>query len=133
MLREIAGMTEDKDTHIQDLEDKKRVFDSHGQIINPKSNKALFTAKALKLYSDSDVKNQDQINKLFSFEDLLALPPSDLIKKVFVSWLIPTCLTLDDDLVAKTAFFQIEVLQTVLNMKNYVIITIADVSTSVRF
>ena len=110
MLREIAGMTEDKDTQIQDLEDKKRVFDSHGQIENPRSNKALFTAKALKLYSDSNVENQDQINKLFSFEDLLAFPPSELIKKVFVSWLIPTCLNIDDELVAKTAFFQIEVL-----------------------
>ena len=55
------------------------------------------------------------------------------MKKVFVSWLVPTCLIVDDDLVASTAFFQIEVLQTVLNVKNYTIITITEVSAQVRF
>ena len=54
-LREIAGITEDKDTNIKDLEETKKVLDSYSQIKNPRGNKTLFTAKSLRLYSDSDV------------------------------------------------------------------------------
>ena len=41
--------------NIKDLEETKKVLDSHSQIKNPRGNKTLFTAKSLRLYSDSDV------------------------------------------------------------------------------
>ena len=100
MLKEVADMIQEgKDMHIKDLDAKKKVFDSHGQLSNLSSNKDLFMASFFKLYSDPDCENDESINKLYSFEDFLCMSTSDLENKVFVKSLCPDNLKLDDELV----------------------------------
>ena len=62
MLKEIASLTEDKETNLEDLDFKKSVFDVHGQVQNFFSNKSLFMEKFFKLYSNPDGSRED-LNK----------------------------------------------------------------------
>ena len=131
MLKGIAEMTEDKEENLEDLDSKKSVFDVHGQVQNFFSNKSLFMASFFKLYSNADGNGED-LNKLFSFDDFKSMPSDELQNKVFVHNSSDDNMKLDDNLILNTVFFQIKMQKIKLNMQNYFIYVINEVSNVVK-
>ena len=60
------------------------------------------------------------------------MPPSDLENKVFVHASSASDINLDDNLVLSTIFFQIKMQKITLNLKNYFIFVINEVSNTVK-
>lgn len=88
-------------------------------------------APFFKLYSDHE-GNKENLNKCFSLDDCKEKAASWLENKIFVQSSSPSDIKLDDNLVLNTVFLQIKMLKITLNMENYFIFVINEVSNAVK-